>query len=404
MTRLRLGLILSIIFAAGSGIARSQEATPPKGVVYVESNVAASPGNQILGYKRDSQGTLTPLPGSPYSAGGSGITLSFNLGPFDSDSEIITNADSTRLYATNGGSNSIAAFGFQPDGSLIPLLGSPFFSGGSNPVGLALSGDKMVVVNQDNNPGQPGVFLPSYSTLRVADDGSLKPIKGAMFTVDLGSSPSQAFVPPGDDRIVFGCDFLGGILRSFKLNSDGSLALVDAQALPADEFALSGAPPLPLGLWSSPKARLLYVGFVTINRMGVYEYDKHGRLNFLRTVPNSGKGLCWIRSNKAGTRLYTSNTGDPSISVYDTSFDPAEPIEIQRVVLNGQSNVFQITLDPAEEWFYAVSQRSSADQPGTANALHVLKILPDGTLEEVTSSPTILPVPASSRPQGVLAF
>jgi hypothetical protein len=396
-----LGTMLTV--AAMAEDARADD-TPPRGVVYVESNVAASPGNQILGYRRDSQGRLTPLPGSPYSAGGSGISLSFNLGPFDSDSEIITNADSTRLYATNGGSNSIAAFAFRGDGSLIPLPGSPFFSGGSNPVSLALSGEKMVVVNQDNDPGQPGLFLPSYSTLQVADDGSLKPIKGAMFTVDLGSSPTQAFVPPGDDRIVFGCDFLGGILRSFKLNGDGSLTLVDAQALPADEFALSGAAPLPLGLWSSPKARLLYVGFVTINRMGVYEYDRHGRLNFLRTVPNSGKGLCWIRSNRAGTRLYTSNTGDPSISVYDTSFDPSEPIEIQRVVLNGQSSGFQITLDPVEEWFYAVTQRASADQTGTANALHVLKILPNGTLVEVDSSPTILPVPASSRPQGVLAF
>jgi hypothetical protein len=396
-----LGSLMAV--AAMTGTARSDD-TPPKGVVYVESNVAASPGNQILGYQRDAQGNLTSLPGSPYSAGGAGISPSFNLGPYDSDSEIITNSDSTRLYATNGGSNSIAAFKFSADGSLTPIKGSPFPSGGSNPVGMALAGDKMVVVNQDNNPGNPGLFLPSYSTLSVADDGSLKPIKGAMFTVDLGSSPSQAFIPFNDDKIVFGCDFLGGVLRSFKLHGDGSLTLVDAQALPPDEFALSGAPPLPLGLWTSPKARLLYVGFVTINRMGVYEYDKHGRLNFLRTVPNSGKAICWIRSNKEGTRLYTSNTGDPSISVYDTSFDPSEPIEIQRVVLNGQSNVFQITLDPAEEWFFAVSQRSSATLPGSANALHVLKIAPDGTLTEAPTSPTILPVPASSRPQGVLAF
>ena len=396
-----LGSMMAI--AALTGTTHADD-TPPRGVVYVEGNVAASPGNQILGYKRDGKGMLTPLPGSPYSAGGAGISPSFALGPYDSDSEIITNPDNTRLYATNGGSNSIAAFAFGSDGSLTPIKGSPFSSGGSNPVGLALSGDKMVVVNQDNNPGNPGLFPPSYSTLDVKADGSLKPIKGSAFTVDLGSNPTQVYLPYDNDKIVFGCDFLGGIIRSFKLKGDGSLIPVDAQALPPDEFALSGAPPLPLGLWSSPNKRLLYVGFVTINRMGVFQYDKQGNLNFLRTVPNSGKGLCWIRSNKAGTRLYTSNTTDPSISVYDTSYDPSEPIEIQRVVLNGQSNVYQITLDPAEEWFYAVSQRNSADLPGTANALHVLKVAPDGTLNEAPSSPTILPVPASTRPQGVLAF
>jgi hypothetical protein len=261
-----------------------------------------------------------------------------------------------------------------------------------------------VVVNQDNNPGKPGRGSPSYTTLQVLGDGSLKPIRGGSYTVDLGANPTQAYLPYGDEKLVFGCDFLGGVLRSFRLGSSGQLTPADAQALPPDEFGLSGAPPLPLGLLSSPNARLLYVGFVTINRLGVYEYNRQGHLNFLRTVPNSGKGLCWIRSNKAGTRLYTSNTGDPSISVYDTSNDPSEPIEIQRVVLNGQSNSYQITLDPSEEWFYVVTQRNSAALPSTANALHVLKVAGDGTLTEVPSSPTALKVPASSRPQGVLAF
>ena len=40
----------------------------------------------------------------------------------------------------------------------------------------------------------------------------------------------------GLDKIVFGCDFLGGILRSFKLNGDGSLTLVDAQGWPAESM------------------------------------------------------------------------------------------------------------------------------------------------------------------------
>ena len=265
-----------IAVAALAGTSRA-DGPPPSGVVYVQGNVAASPGNQIFGYIRDGQGNLTPLPGSPYSAGGAGISPSFNLGPYDSDSEIITNADKTRLYATNGGSNSIAVFKFHADGSLTPIANSPFPSGGSNPVGMALSGDKMVVVNQDNDPGNPGLFLPRYSTLQVAADGSLKPIRGASFSVDLGSNPSQAYIPHTDPNLVFGCDFLGGLLRSFRLHPNGSLTLVNVQALPAEEFALSGAPPLPLGLWSSPKAKLLYVGFVTINRMGVYRYDDQGQ-------------------------------------------------------------------------------------------------------------------------------
>jgi len=393
---------LAATAAPAGGPAAAQ--SPPAGVVYVESNVADAPGNQILAYKRDAAGKLTPLAGSPFPAGGAGISPSFNLGPYDSDQEIITNPDRTLLFATNGGSDSIAVFRFDEDGGLDPVPGSPFPSGGSNPVSLALDGDRMIVVNQDNDPGRPGRFLPSYSTLRVLPDGKLRPIPGASFTVDLGSNPTQALVPPDARSVVFGCDFLGGVLRSFRIDGSGRLAPVDAQPLPPDEFGLSGAPPLPLGLWTHPSRPLLYVGFVTINRLGVYQYDRSGNFRFLRTVPNSGKGLCWIRTNKAGTRLYTSNTVDPSISVYDLTDDPSEPVEIQRVPLKGQSNVYQITLDPAEQFFYAVTQRNSADLPATANALHVFKIGLDGKLAEVPTSPTILPVPASTRPQGVLAF
>ncbi len=400
----KLAAMATVLIGASRAEAVRADDTAPKGVVYVQSNVATSPGNQILAYRRDGVGNLTPVEGSPFSTGGAGISPSFNLGPYDSDQEIITNPEQTLLYATNGGSNSIAVFKFKSDGSLVPLKGSPFSSGGSNPVSLALTGNKMVVVNQDNDPANPGQFLPSYSTLQVNSSGELKPIPGAVFTVDLGSNPSQALVPPNHPSLVFGCDFLGGLLRSFQLHENGSLQQVDVQALPADEFALSGAPPLPLGLWSHPKHPILYVGFVTINRMGVYRYNAFGQFEFLRTVPDTGNGICWIRSNKEGTRLYTSNTADPSISVYDISVDPTEPVQIQKVVLNGMSNVYQITLDPDEEFFYAVTQRNSAMLPASANALHVLKIGADGKLTEVPSSPTLLPVPASSRPQGVLAF
>ena len=50
---------------------------------------------------------------------------------------------------------------------------------------LALSGDKLVVVNQDNDPGHPGQFVPSFSTLQVKPSGKLVPIRGAAFPPDL---------------------------------------------------------------------------------------------------------------------------------------------------------------------------------------------------------------------------
>ena len=202
--------------------------TPPHGVVYVQSNVASAPGNQILGYRRDASGNLTPLPGSPYSAGGAGISPSFMLGPYDSDQEVIANPSWTRLYATNGGSNSIAVFRFKGDGSLVPVAGSPFPSGGSDPVSLAISGDNLVVVNQDNNPGHAGASPPSYTSLKIDALGRPRKPVTSNFVVDLGSNPSQGHVPASHPHLLFGCDFLGGTAVSsppfrFRLSRPRSL-------------------------------------------------------------------------------------------------------------------------------------------------------------------------------------
>jgi 6-phosphogluconolactonase (cycloisomerase 2 family) len=370
-------------------------------VVYVESNDPM--GNAIFAFSRGDDGRLTPLRGSPYPAGGLGITPTFALGPFDSDQNVIVNPSHTLLFAVNGGSDSIAVFHIASDGSLSPVAGSPFPSGGSNPVSVGLAGDVLCVVNQDQDPGHPGRFLPDYTTFRVTPQGGLIPIPRSTVFVDLGSSPSQA-LPSPDGRLLFGADFLGGLIRSFQIAPGGRLVPAAAVPPPPAEFADTGAAPLPLGLAVHPEKPLLYVGFVTINRLGVYRYGSSGGLRFVRTVPNSGHGLCWVTLNHDATRLYTSNTGDPSVSVYDISRDPSQPIEIQRVTLKGQGGGFQFALDSTGRFLHVITQQSAATQDVTANALHVLSVAVDGTLTEVPSSPTLLPVPNLTRPQGVAAL
>ena len=374
----------------------------PIGVVYVQSNVAGPNANGLFGFRRDSAGHLTPLKGSPFPTGGSGISPTFDLGPYDSDQEIIA-APGGLLMTTNGGSDTIAVLKVGRDGSLRPVPGSPFPSGGTNPVSLGLRGDVLTVVNKDMDPGRPGPSLPNYTTLRLDGGGRLTPTDRTPQLVDLGASPTQALVAP-DSPLIFGCDFLGGTLRSFRIRG-GGLVPVDVQGAPAGEFADSGKPPLPLGLAAHPTKNLFYVGFVTINRMGVYRYHESGRFHFVRSVNNSGQGLCWILVRPDGGRIYTSNTADNSVSVYDSSGRNAgEPIEIQKVTLKGQANAYQIALDPSGKFFYVVTQRNSADLPDSANALHVLSVDGDGLLSEIASSPTVLPVPEGTRPQGVIAF
>jgi 6-phosphogluconolactonase (cycloisomerase 2 family) len=162
--------------------------------------------------------------------------------------------------------------------------------------------------------------------------------------------------------------------------------------------------PQPLGLWTHPTRPILYAGLTSSNRMAVYTFNSTGHLNLVRTVPNSGKAICWIRSNASGTRLYTANTGDNSISVYDSTF-PLQPVEIEHLKLKGFGSAVQIKVDPRGDFLYVVTQRASATVPlGQGNTLHVLTIdRHSGRVQEQARSFVNLPVPAGTRPQGVAA-
>lgn len=383
------------------------ENTPITGVVYVESNIPTPNGNSILAYRRNDAGELIPLPGSPFPAGGAGVgDPDFTTGPFDSDQNIIVNPEGTRLFAVNSGSNSIAVFDILDDGRLVPVEGSPFPSGGVNPVSLGLAGDTLYVVNKNMDPAQDETLsVPNYTGFQVTPEGRLIPIPRSTVEVSDGASPSQALLSP-DDRFLFGADFLGPVLQVFLIQSDGRLLQGPntPQRLPDSEFEGTEAPHWPLGLQVHPTQPILYVGFPTVNKLGIYTYDDRGAITFLQTVPNSGAALCWIAINKAGTLLYTTNTGDNSVSVYDLT-NPTTPAEIQVVKLSGSGGPFQAALDPSESFLHVVSQRTNPDAPSEeANLLHILQVdAEDGTLTEVPSSPLALPVPDTARPQGIAA-
>jgi 6-phosphogluconolactonase (cycloisomerase 2 family) len=148
------------------------------------------------------------------------------------------------------------------------------------------------------------------------------------------------------------------------------------------------------------------VSLVNISHIAVYNYTESGRLNFLQAVPDTGNGPCWLTINKSATRLYASNTGDPSVGVFDISTDPKTPIQIQNVVLNHTfgGGGFEFALDSTNQWLHVIGQQSSANATVQANALHTFKVAADGTLTEAPTSPTFLPVPNLVRPQGVAAL
>src|SRR5207248_7433783 len=113
-------------------------------------------------------------------------------------------------------------------------------------------------------PSRPDLKQPSYASFSLDPDGTLEAGPISTVSAPVGSSPSQADISSGK-RLVFDAQFLGGHLQSFLLAHDGSLISEESVSPPGTA--------LPLGLWTHPSKPILYVGFVTANRLGVYTFD-----------------------------------------------------------------------------------------------------------------------------------
>lgn len=119
------------------------------------------------------------------------------------------------------------------------------------------------------------------------------------------------------------------MLQSFRVGDDGRLD----QRPPTP---VSSPRPSPLGLAVHPSLPILYTGLPAARRVSVYTFNDLGRLAAVTTAANSGVATCWLTVNPTGSRLYTANNADNSVSVYDLT-DPLAPVELQHLRLTGGS-------------------------------------------------------------------
>ena len=139
---------------------------------------ANSGSNNVSAYVLDApSGTITPVPGSPFSAGA------------QPSSVVVVQS---WVYVTNAGDNTVSAFSFnQSTGVLTPVPGSPF-TAGTRPVGLisentdlshSPSGMLLYVANQGSN---------NLSAFVIAANGALQAMPGSPFPT--GPSPKNMVI------------------------------------------------------------------------------------------------------------------------------------------------------------------------------------------------------------------
>jgi 6-phosphogluconolactonase (cycloisomerase 2 family) len=190
------------------GCEGSDKVQTASNVLYTESNDPG--GNAILAFSRAANGSVTPLAGSPYSTGGNGLgNPTAALGPPDADNQVISSPDHKFLFAVDQGSASIAVMRINSDGTLTAAPGSPFASGGVNPSSLCLVGSRLYCANK-NVPSSSGTGNPNYTAFNVGADGTLTQIPTATVTSNPGASPSQILASV-DKKNLFFIDFGGPI-------------------------------------------------------------------------------------------------------------------------------------------------------------------------------------------------
>lgn len=427
--------------------------------LYIQTNDVREGQNAVLGYSRNEDGSLTPLPGNPFYTGGTGINNDTHgkLGPNDNDTPIVVSADGQRLFAVNCHSNTIAVFNIAHDGSLKHVPGSPFPSHGIAPNSLSTSGHTLLVSNRNGDYHQAedlqGRSNASYCSFYIEEDGSLRFV--SKIEVKDGHKPTQVHIAQTNSGMAFGNDFqvdadfdgdgsrsflagkeasVEGQLHVFKIGHGSHLTEKGLVQLPETnaDFKYKGSPgvpSMPLGIWTHPKQPLLYVGFVTRNELGVFHFTKEGELHFRGSVLNSGQDICWALPNKEGTRLYTVNNlprpdlgqKAATVTTYDISGDHAEkPVEIgvlevpmpggsfvnNRNFEQPDSTAFQCTLDPEEKFFYVICQRinqTDENKGEEGNILHSFRLDEKG-LPQVSRSRNLGPdgVYYRCRPQAVV--
>ncbi|OAI08057.1 lactonase family protein [Methylomonas sp. 11b] len=427
-----LWILSVLIYSSVFSILYADENSGKNTTIYTLTNDPVVNGNAVAAYRQNADGSLAPLPGSPFLTGGMGWKTKFVLphfGPFDLDQAITLSPDKKRLFAVNGGSDTVAVFDVSDDGSLKPVPGSPFPSGGKNPVSIGYAGDYLVVVNKNEDPGRDmAASKPNYSVHKITENGALMPVpEGKVELATASRSPTQALIV--NNRFVYDGDFgsfylpareamWGKLLnkqkpstiRVLQLSEDGKLSLLQELEAPQGIFDggldtnKDGKPdPLMFGLQSHPKEPLIYVSMVTGAKLGVFEYDDSGTLKFVDSASNSGELICWVAINKAGTRAYTTNNGSDTVSVYDLS-DPRHPKEIQHMDLRGYGAPYQLALSPDEKYLYTVKHRTFDKTPvGDGGTLNVVEIGAEGRITENKYSPYNIPNRGDllARPLGI---
>ena len=203
------------------------------------------------------------------------------------------------LVAVNGGSNSITEF--HVDGSRLSGRRS-VASGGSIPVSVTVSGNRLYVLNAGGKGSVQGFYLDSLHHI----PGSARNLNLAPgLTPQFLNTPGQIGLTPGGRHLIVTTKANGSDIDVFAVAPDGSLS--------AAPTANPSATPVPFGFTFDPAGDLVVTEAGT-SALTTYAIHGDGTLTELHSVTNGFAALCWV--TKAGDHYFGANAGSATITAY----------------------------------------------------------------------------------------
>ncbi len=328
-----LGVAAALTFAAPP-LASADEIT---GHVYVNDNTA--PANTISGYDRHADGRLTPIPGSPFVAGGAGTGSGLA-----SQGAIQVSSNGRYVLAVDPGSNQVSVLRIHRDGRLKLVRGGPVPSNGSEPVSVAEHDGLVYVANA-------GSADSDYTGFVLGRHGQLEPLPGSSFPLPPGAQPGDILFNSNGRSLVgtrVGASKGDPGIDSFRVDRDGTL-----DAAPGSPFPAQGAGPFGSEFRPNDPDQLFVsnahdgAGAGTVS---AFDVRHDGRLLSIGGSPfaDGQTAPCWVEITHDGHFLFTVNTASGSISSY-------------RIARNGTLHLLGSTLVSGGKGASAVDARLSTD-------------------------------------------
>ena len=366
-----LAATISLFGAAASASAGT--GSPVVGYTYVNDNTAGA--NTVAGFDRHADGSLTPVPGSPFAIGGAG--LGAGLG---SQGAIQATRHGRYLLAVDAGSSQISVLRVAAGGVPVPV-GPPVSSGGAEPVSIAVHHGLVYVANT-------GTGGSNYTGFRLGHDGSLTPIPGSTVAVPAGSGLGDVFFNSTGTRLV-GTRGTSSMIDSFVVQPSGRLFTAPGSPYTGQGLGQIGSefnPVSPWQLFISNAHNGAGLGTVSAYRDGFL-----GQLSSIGSSPyaDGQTAPCWVEISHDGRYLFTVNTGSGNISSYSINRDGSLTL-IGSFTITGGGADTDARLSPDGRTLSV-----------TGSGMHFVSVFAvnGGHLTELASSPT--PLPADSAPVGI---